>query len=219
MRSVEQEATSRVIPLNLGAIHVVDDPWPVHGFALLHDTLGVILIDTGCGGPEALLREYRAVNRTVADALAEHGLSPADVRMVINTHLHFDHCGQNVAFPHAAMHVQRAEHERVRRENDDVARWLEASDVRFELLDGDVTLADDLRIIAAPGHTSGHQCVVLEGPTRTELFIGDAAFRRSVWEGDETLAPGQADDVAAWRSTLAALRGLEPKTVHFCHDD
>lgn len=209
----------RVIPLNLGAIHVVDDPWPVHGFALLHDSLGVVLVDTGCGGPEALQREYRVVNRAIAGALAEHGLSPADVRVVINTHLHFDHCGQNVAFPQATLHVQRAERERVRRDGGDVARWLDATGIRFELLDGDVRLAADLRVVAAPGHTIGHQCVVLEAPSGPELFIGDAAFRRSVWEGDETLAPGQAEDVGAWRSTLAALRRLEPATVRFCHDE
>ena len=209
-----------VLRLNLATIHVVDDPWPVHGFVVRHPSLGAVLIDTGCGGPEALLREYRVVNRSVADALAEHGLSPADVRIVINTHLHFDHCGQNPLFAHARLCVQRRELERVRREEGDVSEWLSAAGVKFELFDGDVALADDLRVVATDGHTTGHQSVLADTERGTELFVGDAAFRRTVWEspGSEQLAPGQAEDVETWRRSLDRLRALNPARVHFCHD-
>jgi N-acyl homoserine lactone hydrolase len=209
-----------VLRLHLATIHVVEDPWPVHGFVVLHPSLGAVLIDTGCGGPEALLREYRVVNRSVADALAEHGLSPADVRIVVNTHLHFDHCGQNPLFVHARLCVQRRELERVRREEGDVSEWLSAAGVKFELFDGDVALADDLRVVATDGHTTGHQSVLADTERGTELFVGDAAFRRTVWEspGSEQLAPGQAEDVETWRSSLERLRALNPARVHFCHD-
>jgi len=209
-----------VLRLNLATIHVVDDPWPVHGFVVLHPSLGAVLIDTGCGGPEALLREFRVVNRSVADALAEHGLSPADVRIVINTHLHFDHCGQNAVFSHARLCVQRRELERVQREEREVYEWLSATGVQFELFDGDVALANDLRVVATDGHTSGHQSVLADTERGTELFVGDAAFRRTVWDspGAEQLAPGQAEDVESWRRSLERLRALTPARVHFCHD-
>jgi glyoxylase-like metal-dependent hydrolase (beta-lactamase superfamily II) len=49
----------------------------------------------GVGGPQHALDDWRVVNRSAADALAELDLSPADTGLVINTHLHFDHCGQN----------------------------------------------------------------------------------------------------------------------------
>ena len=192
----------------------------MHGFVVMHDTLGAVLIDTGCGGPEALLRDYRVVNRAIADALAEYDLSPNDVRLVINTHLHFDHCGQNPAFRHARMLVQRSERERVKRQGDDVDAWLEASGIKFELLDGDTELADDLRVVATPGHTLGHQAVIAANGDGVNVFVGDAVFRRSIWEAPDaaTLPPLQADDVQQWRRSLEQLRALSPARVRFCHD-
>ena len=210
-----------VIRLHLAELSVVDTPWPVHGFVILHPQLGTVLVDTGCGGPDALLREYRVVNRSVADALAEHGLSPADVRVVVNTHLHFDHCGQNPVFEHARLCVQRGELERVRREEPDMREWLESTGVRFELFDGDVTLADDLQVVATAGHTVGHQSVIARTEHGVEVFVGDAAYTRRIWDtGDamHTLPPGQAEDIDAWRTSLRDLRRREPARVHFCHD-
>ncbi len=80
--------------------------WPVHGFVVIHPG-GAALVDTGVGGPDDLLSDWRVVNRSAADALAGLGMSPADIGLVINTHLHFDHCGQNAVFPHAAVYVQQ----------------------------------------------------------------------------------------------------------------
>jgi len=212
---------TEVIRLHLAELSVLETPWPVHGFVILHPQLGAVLVDTGCGGPEALLREFRVVNRSIAEALAEHDLSPADVRVVINTHLHFDHCGQNPAFAHARLYTQRTELDRVRREEPDVHEWLEHAGVRFELLDGDTTLADDITIVITPGHTLGHQSVIARTERGTEIFVGDAAYTRRIWEtrGDvRTLPPGQAADIEAWRASLRDLRDRDPAHLHFCHD-
>jgi N-acyl homoserine lactone hydrolase len=206
--------------LDLGHLYIQKEQWPVHGYVILHDQLGVVLVDTGCGGPDEVLRFFEVVNRTVADALADHGLSPADVTTVINTHLHFDHCGQNPAFAHAPLMVQRSEHQRMLDDRDEVSEWIEASGMQFELLDGDVQLADDLRIVTSPGHTSGHQSVIATTDAGTELFIGDAAYTRAIWEhaGARRLPDGQAADIALWRATLTGLKALEPARIHFCHD-
>jgi glyoxylase-like metal-dependent hydrolase (beta-lactamase superfamily II) len=206
--------------LDLGHLYVTAHAWPVHGYVILHERLGVVLVDTGCGGPDEVLRYYRVVNRAVADALADHGLAPVDVKLVVNTHLHFDHCGQNPAFAHAPLMVQRAEHERILRDRDKVTEWIAASGMRFELLDGDTELADDLRIVTTPGHTSGHQSVVATTQAGTELFIGDAAYTRVVWNHVDraNLPDGQAADIDAWHRSLTNLRALEPAKVHFCHD-
>jgi N-acyl homoserine lactone hydrolase len=206
--------------LDLGHLFIAKQQWPVHGYVVLHDQLGVVLVDSGCGGPDEVLRYFEVVNRAVAEALADHGLSPVDVTMVINTHLHFDHCGQNPAFAHAPLMVQRTEHERMVRERDEVTDWIEASGMHFELLDGNTELASDLRILASPGHTSGHQSVVATTEFGTELFIGDAAYTRRIWEkpGGGTPPDGQAADIDAWRDTLSHLKALEPQRVHFCHD-
>jgi len=207
--------------LDLGNLIVTNHPWPVHGYVILHDRLGGILVDTGCGGPDEVLRYFKVVNRAVADALADHGLAPTDVTTVINTHLHFDHCGQNPAFAHAPLIVQRAEHERIFRERDEVTDWIEASGMRFELVHGDVELASDLRIVPTPGHTSGHQSVIATTELGTELFIGDAAYTHAVWNNPDmpNLPDGQAADVDAWHRSLDNLKSVTPERVHFCHDD
>jgi N-acyl homoserine lactone hydrolase len=206
--------------LDLGHLYVTSHAWPVHGYLILHEQLGVVLVDTGCGGPDEVLRYYKVVNRAVADALADHGLAPVDVKLVINTHLHFDHCGQNPAFAHAPLMVQRAEHERILRDRDEVTEWIAASGMRFELLGGDTELAGDLRIVTTPGHTSGHQSVVATTEAGTELFIGDAAYSRAVWSHTDraNLPDGQAADIDVWHRSLTNLRALEPAKVHFCHD-
>ncbi|HEX9476240.1 MAG TPA: MBL fold metallo-hydrolase, partial [Candidatus Dormibacteraeota bacterium] len=97
-----------IVRLHLARIDALNHI-PVHGFVIKHPRAGAILVDTGVGWPYDMLKEWKIVNRHAADALAEHDLSPADVRIVINTHLHFDHCGQNAVFKHAPFYVQRAE--------------------------------------------------------------------------------------------------------------
>src|SRR5579875_474838 len=110
--------------------------WPVHGFVIMHPA-GPVLVDTGVGGPDRVLSDWRVVNRTVADALATVDLAPGDISLVINTHLHFDHCGQNAVFGHAACYVQRTELARSRREEPELYEWFDFMNGRFELLDGD----------------------------------------------------------------------------------
>jgi N-acyl homoserine lactone hydrolase len=141
--------------------------------------------------------------------------------MVVNSHLHFDHCGQNAVFAHAPIFVQRKELESARRESTWQKDWLDYAGARYELLDGDVELGDGLRIISTPGHTAGHQCVVADtGLKRPELLIGDAAFRQEIYQHpeQEELPPGQEEDRPAWESSLERLRALKPARIHFCHD-
>ena len=207
--------------MHLAQINVVEEPWPVHGFVVMHPALGPVLVDTGCGAPDALLREYKVVNREVAEALAEHDLSPADISVVINTHLHFDHCGQNAVFPHAPIHVQRAELERARLEDPWQREWLDYAGARYELLDGDTELAQGLRVVSTPGHTIGHQSVAVEQAEQdSDVLIGDAAFTVEVYHHPEMedLPEGQETDRSAWAESLTRIRQMRPSRVHFCHD-
>jgi N-acyl homoserine lactone hydrolase len=192
----------------------------VHGFALPHPTAGLILVDTGVGAPDQVLRDWRVVNRTVADALGEHDLSPADVQLVINTHLHFDHCGQNAVFAHAPLFVQRSELARARRESPELAAWFDFADAKFELLDGDAEVAPGVQALATPGHTEGHQSVVVDVAEHTEVLLGDAAYTSRVFlEPDpDRLLDGQAADVDSWLGSLQRLKSLGARRVHYCHD-
>ncbi len=195
---------------------------PVHGFVIKHPRAGAIMVDTGVGWPTELVSEWKVVNRHMADAMAEHELSPADVRIVINSHLHFDHCGQNAVFKHAPFYIQRSELERARREEKTTAEWFDFAGARFELLDGDAEIAPGVRVVATPGHTSGHQSVLVEGDGGDAVMIGDAAYTADIYReaGDADLSkwPGQHADRDEWTRSLQKLRGLHAHAVHFCHD-
>jgi N-acyl homoserine lactone hydrolase len=193
--------------------------WPVHGFVVTHPG-GAALVDTGVGGWPELLSDWRVVNHSVAAALGDLGLTPADISLVINTHLHFDHCGQNAVFPHASIYVQRTELSRAEREARDIYDWFDFMNARFELLDGDTEILPGLSVITTPGHTSGHQSVVVQsadgGP---DLLVGDAAYTPREYTAPERddLPPGQARDLTAWRDSVARMRSTGAARVHFCH--
>jgi N-acyl homoserine lactone hydrolase len=210
-----------IVRLHLARIDALNHI-PVHGFVIKHPRAGAILVDTGVGFPTELVKEWRVVNRHAADALAEHDLSPADVRIVVNTHLHFDHCGQNAVFKHAPFYIQRSELERARREEDETAEWFDFAGARYELLDGDAEVADGVRVVATPGHTVGHQSVMVDTGDGEAVMIGDAAYTSTIYEAgdDADLAGwgGQYSDRDAWSGSLRRVRAMHPHAIHFCHD-
>jgi N-acyl homoserine lactone hydrolase len=210
-----------VLRLHLAKIQSFNDI-PVHGFVVKHPRAGAIMVDTGVGwGNERLIQEWKVVNRHMADALAEHDLSPADVKIVINSHLHWDHCGQNAVFKHAPFYIQRSELERARKEGHTI-EWFDFAGARFELVDGDAEIADGVRVVATPGHTVGHQSVVVETGDGSAVMIGDAAYTADIYrdidDADLSSWPGQHSDAGAWSSSLRKVHAMHPHAVHFCHD-
>ena len=210
-----------IVRLHLARIGALNDI-PVHGFVIKHPRAGAILVDTGVGWPTELVPEWKVVNRHAADALAEHDLSPADVRIVINSHLHFDHCGQNAVFKHAPFYIQRSELARARLSETVAAQWFDFAGARFELVDGDAQIADGVRVVATPGHTVGHQSVIVDTPDGGSVMIGDAAYTsdiyRNVDDADLKTWDGQYSDREAWSQSLHRLHEMHPHQVHFCHD-
>ncbi len=210
-----------IVRLHLARIDAMNGI-PVHGFVIKHPSAGAILVDTGVGWPDDMLKDWKIVNRHAADVMAEHDLSPADVRIVINTHLHFDHCGQNAVFKHAPFYIQRPELERARRDETVAARWFDFAGARFELVDGDAQIAEGVRVVATPGHTVGHQSVLVDTPDGGAVMIGDAAYTSDIYrqgeEADLSHWRGQFADREAWKSSLDRLHDMHPHVVHFCHD-
>jgi N-acyl homoserine lactone hydrolase len=193
--------------------------WPVHGFVVTFPG-GAALVDTGVGGPQEWLTDWRVVNRSVADALDDLDMTPGDVGLVINTHLHFDHCGQNAVFKHASFYVQRAELDRARRESPQLAEWFDFMNARFELLDGDTEVLPGLRVITTPGHTVGHQSVLVDSADGgSDVLIGDAAYQPRQYRDPDSddLPDGQASDLVAWRNSVRRIKSAAADRVHFCH--
>lgn len=154
-----------------------------------------ILIDTGLGNKlsedEALQWGLEREGGGLIGNLASLGLVPDDVDIVINTHLHADHCAGNTGlidgemrpvFPRAEYWVQRME-------------WAEASHPdartrgtyfgqnfapllsqgRLKLLHGDTRVTDGVHCVVTPGHTRGHQSVLLQDGDWRGLFVADMA--------------------------------------------
>jgi N-acyl homoserine lactone hydrolase len=98
--------------------------------------------------------------------------------------------------------------------------WFDFMNARFELLDGDAEVLPGLAVMATPGHTVGHQSVVVRAADGSpDVLIGDAAYtpRQYLGPADGELPPGQASDLAAWRGSLRRIRSMDPARVHFCH--
>jgi N-acyl homoserine lactone hydrolase len=106
---------------------------------------------------------------------------PRDVAWVINTHLHFDHCGGNRLFPGVPIHVQARELADARSLDDYTIRgWVDFDGATYVEHEGEVELLSGIRLLPAPGHTDGHQVVVVETGAGTNVLGGDVG----VWFGE-----------------------------------
>ena len=151
----------------------------------------VILVETGAGNKfDAKFRDIYAIDGPFLTAeLHRYGLGLHEIDIVINTHLHFDHCGGNThvekdkvvpTFPHARYAVQRGEFEHALHptERDRASYFPDnylplRSSCKLSLLEGDRTIAPGVDLINVPGHTSHMQCVKLHGGGKTAFLLAD----------------------------------------------
>jgi glyoxylase-like metal-dependent hydrolase (beta-lactamase superfamily II) len=199
--------------------HARFEAFPVHAWVIRHPD-GVILVDTGIGqGNDAIDEWYRPRVVPIDEALASVQLSPDDVTAVVLSHLHFDHCGQQRQLD-APVFVQRAEHDEAQRPRYTVAAWAEISPTRLRLVDGDEEIAGGVRLVATPGHTPGHQAVVVDGPAGRVVLGAQCAFRADEVATGAPASTNLHDE--SWRDaardSLARVRDLGPATVQLSHD-
>jgi glyoxylase-like metal-dependent hydrolase (beta-lactamase superfamily II) len=152
-------------------------------FAVRLDDGRTILVDTGIGpvGPPA--RRWAPVPGRLPEELAAAGIAPGEVEVVVLTHMHSDHIGWAMDgqagtpyFGNARYLLQRAEITAIERLDRGLAAWLlEPLRAAGQLVavDGESRLAAGLRVLPTPGHTPGHQSVLLEVGGGAVLFTGD----------------------------------------------
>lgn len=195
---------------------------PVHGYVIDHPD-GAIVVDTGVGeGNEFIDEVYEPRRLRLDDALEAVGIEPTSVRAVVNSHLHFDHCGQNPMFygSDVAYFVQRAEVAAVERDplyTD--AGWALAPVDQRRVLDGDLTIAEGVRILSTPGHTAGHQSVVVDSREGRLVIAGQAVWASSEFVAEQATA-ANVDDPARREAAIDSIRrlkALRPRAVHFSH--
>jgi len=138
--------------------------FPVYAHTIDHPA-GLVLVDTGMidSTPE-LDEEWDPV------PMPEN--IPRDVVWVINTHLDFDHCGGNRLFPGVPIHVQRLELEHPRGPHE----WVHFEGATYVVHDGEAEVVPGIRLLPTPGHSPGHQSVLVDTPEGLVVLGGDVAY-------------------------------------------
>ena len=184
-----------------------------------------ILVETGIGELPETYRKFHTVKRKPDQALRaqlqKHGIKPEDITLVINTHLHFDHCGNNALFPNAKFYVQ-AEELRYAYVPD---RFQKAAYLRrffdagldYVPVRGKHQLTDDIILVPTPGHSIGHQSVLIRGERKNYVYCGDAAPLRENLE--KRNIPGVLYRADQALKSIDKLRSIKNAAYIYSHDN
>jgi N-acyl homoserine lactone hydrolase len=184
-----------------------------------------IVVDTGIATLPPKYNKFHEVIRgkdeELRSSMKNAGIRPDDVTLVINTHLHFDHCGNNRLFPQAKFMVQ----------TDEVRyayfpdRFMQVSYLRdffdhdgdYLPLKGAYRIEEGVDLLPTPGHTIGHQSVVVRWKGRNLVYAGDAApLAENV---EKRNIPGMIFDTAQGLESIDRLRKIEDPVYIFSHDN
>ena len=175
-----------------------------------HDKL--VLIETGVGDKEGHRRQASpATNGNLLVELAAIGVRPGEIDIVINTHLHADHCGWNTrasadgrsvpTFPNARYLIQRGEWQAAIAPNERTRATYLAENLLpleeagvLDLIDGERAVTPEITIVPTHGHTEDHASVVLTSGRETAIYIGDMVqhhvqLERTAWVSSFDLLP------------------------------
>jgi N-acyl homoserine lactone hydrolase len=189
-----------VTPVFVADLFVEGERMPVYVHVIEHPRARV-LVDTGMTELHPALADMRPRLRPLSEQ--EFDLGAVDI--VVNTHLHADHCGGNHLFAGRPFYVQRRELEDARREGYSIREWVDPPGVEYTAVDGEFELLPGLRLLPAPGHTAGMQVVVIETGGRPVVVGGDVA----VWHGEFDEPPTEG---------RARVRALNPELVWLAHE-
>ncbi len=191
-----------VTPVLVADLLAAGERMPVYVHVIDHPD-GRVLVDTGMTQLHPAVADMDP-RLTPLSAQADFDLASIDV--VVNTHLHFDHCGGNHLFAGKPNYVQRQELDDARTQDGYTIReWVEAPGVEYVPVDGELELLPGVRLVPAPGHTRGSQVVAVETGERPVVIAGDTAVFFA--ELDEPRTEGQR-----------LIRALDPQAVWLAHE-
>ena len=152
---------------------------------------GLVLVDTGLIDLHPLIadEDWRAhpLPAEVVDRVA----------LVIQTHMHFDHIGGNRLFAGIPIHVQRHELEQARGGDYTIPEWVDFPGATYVEHDGEAEIVPGIRVVPAPGHTEGHQVVVVETDEGPVVLGGDVGHSFEELERGETVGQQVVLELAA----------------------
>ncbi|MCI2417877.1 N-acyl homoserine lactonase family protein [Saccharopolyspora sp. K220] len=227
-----------ITPLLVGWIKGMPKPAITYGFGWgeLHDSAMLVflieggdspvIVDTGTLGPEWTMEHHgytlsRPLDLEPSTVLSEAGVEIGDVRHVINTHLHWDHCSNNALFTGANFYIQGAElayaadplpvHRAAYEKKRGIKPpWLEVWD-RIETVHGDAEILPGISVVSVPGHTPGSQGVVVETDAGRYLLAGDLIDTYENWTGNESvehIPSGVHTDLFQYFDSFKRVEGL-----------
>jgi len=215
----------RIHPLNLGTItrpkvlfyydfkelfHLIEVPiiaW------YIENAEKRILVDTGGVDPEQgpeFAPYSRTEDQTIDRALERIGVGCAEIDVVINTHLHWDHCGANGLFPKAEFIVQKAELESAlnppRVYSGTYLRGvIEAT--RFTQVEGEVEITPGVSVVPLPGHTEGLQGILVDSGGKRHFICGDAVGLYQNLEANPPVPSGVYVNLRDSYTSLEKIKG------------
>jgi N-acyl homoserine lactone hydrolase len=185
---------------------------------------GLVLLDTGIAEGHAEVEElYHPVRCPLDEALATAGVTTADIRVVVNCHLHLDHCGGNARFPDTPIFAQQLGFDAAHREEDyPIVGLYDFPDARYELHDGEADVAEGIRVVPTPGHTSGHQSLIVETEAGRVVLAGQAVngatdYARAHYASE--LRKSGSDEAVIVPDWIERLQEFDPVLVLFAHDN
>ena len=234
--------TAKIIPLDCGQITHVERSGQqyLHGFGehicasavvwLVRTDEATIVVDIGPGTPE-LVRErhgrelVQSPEQHPLRALEAHGVKPEDVDVVVQTHLHWDHClGLDLdLFPSAEIYIQRAELAYAAAPYPPHAglydahvlhRLLPAFDRGYsnvKIIDGDFRLTRDCTLLKTPGHSPGTQATMVKTESATFAIASDNVPLQSSWAGrtlEDWIPPGVHVNLDECYESMARMASL-----------
>ena len=212
---------------------------PVTALLIHHPAIGYIVYDTGnCENWQEELFEDTRKNfpiveyKSLQDALAEEGLSPQDIDLLIMSHLHFDHAGSIRIFAgtKAGSHVLvgRKEYERACRVVEEgsgtayVAEHFLVDGIRYEFLDEDRVLGDGLKIFLQSSHSPAmlglEICIPGERPL---LCVSDSVYTQENYDTGQPPASPNAANAEGFTENLVMLKKRQDEIgadILFGHD-
>ena len=184
-----------VQPIQYGDVLIDCERWPNTLHVIEHPD-GRVLVDTG------MFESTPEIDAEFAPRLWPKRI-PRDAVCVINTHLHFDHCGGNRLFAGVPLHVQRREREAVR-EPEYLPAWVEFDGATYVEHDGEVEIVPGVRVVPTPGHTVGHQSVLVDTDDGLVVVGGDVAYTWPDFDAPEN-------------ESARMLEALRPRRIWLAH--
>lgn len=195
---------------------------PCLGYLIEHPA-GTLLFDTGMGSHPEVETHYRPRRQPLVKALTNAGARLDQITLVANCHLHFDHCGGNPLLAGRPVFTQATELTAARHTDDyTLPELIDVPGISYEELTGEAEILPGVWLLPTPGHTIGHQSLVVRRRDGVVIVAGqshDTATAYSAdalaWRADRDGLPQPLPVPPTW---LDRLQQLDPVRVVFAHD-